>query len=164
MSSLPDRRSYTFGPYLLDVDQRQLLRNGQKVAIRPKIFDTLRALVENNDRLLHKEELMALVWPDVVVDESNLMHNLSVLRKVLGQDRDTQYVVTVRGRGYRFTAPVEATLEGSIAVRPFANMSPDPDQDFSAMGLRRRSSMLWRVSKGCGSWAGCRPSTAGCGI
>ena len=135
MSSLPDRRSYTFGPYLLDVDQRQLLRNGQKVVIRPKIFDTLRALVENNDRLLHKEELMALVWPDVAVDESNLMHNLSVLRKVLGQDKDTQYVVTVRGRGYRFTAPVEATLEGSIAVRPFANMSPDPDQDFFCDGI-----------------------------
>lgn len=135
MSSLPDRRSYTFGPYLLDVDQRQLLRNGQKVVIRPKIFDTLRALVENNDRLLHKEELMALVWPDVAVDESNLMHNLSVLRKVLGQGKDTQYVVTVRGRGYRFTAPVEATLEGSIAVRPFANMSPDPDQDFFCDGI-----------------------------
>jgi TolB-like protein/Tfp pilus assembly protein PilF len=135
MSSLPGRRSYIFGPYLLDVDQRQLLRNGQKVVLRPKIFDTLRALVENNDRLLHKEELMALVWPDVAVDESNLMHNLSVLRKVLGQDKDTQYVVTVRGRGYRFTAPVEATLEGSIAVRPFANMSPDPDQDFFCDGI-----------------------------
>ena len=135
MSSLPDRRSYSFGPYLLDVDQRQLLRDGQKVAIRPKIFDTLRALVENNDRLLHKEELMALVWPDAAVDESNLMHNLSVLRKVLGQDKDTQYVVTVPGRGYRFTAPVEATLEGSIAVRPFANMSPDPDQEFFCEGV-----------------------------
>ena len=56
MSSLSGRRSYTFGPYLLDVDQRLLLRSGQKVAIRPKIFDTLRALVENNGRVLHKEE------------------------------------------------------------------------------------------------------------
>lgn len=135
MSTLPDRRSYTFGPYLLDVDQRQLLRNGQKVAIRPKIFDTLRALVENSDRLLHKEELMAIVWPDAAVDESNLMHNLSVLRKVLGQDKETQYVVTVPGRGYRFTAPVEATLEGSIAVRPFTNMTPDPEQDFFCDGV-----------------------------
>lgn len=138
MSSLPDRtdrRSYTFGPYLLDVGQRQLLRDGQKVAIRPKIFDTLRALVENNNRLLHKEELMTLVWPDAAVDESNLMHNLSVLRKILGQDKETQYVVTVPGRGYRFTAPVEATLEGSIAVRPFANMSPDPDQEFFCEGV-----------------------------
>lgn len=135
MSSLPDRRSYSFGPYLLDVGERRLLRDGQPVPVRPKIFDTLRALVENNDRLLHKEELMAMVWPDTTVDESNLTHNLSVLRKILGQSRETQYVVTVPGRGYRFTAPVEATLEGSIAVRPFANMTPNPDQDFFCDGV-----------------------------
>ena len=135
MSSLPDRRSYAFGPYVLDVGQRRLLRDGRPVAMRPKIFDTLRALVENNDRLLHKEELMAMVWPDATLEESNLTHNLSVLRKILGQSKETQYVVTVPGRGYRFTAPVEVSLEGSVAVRPFANMSPDPDQAFFCDGV-----------------------------
>ncbi len=135
MSSLPDRRTYVFGPYLLDVGQRRLLRDGRPIGMRPKIFDTLRALVENNDRLLHKEELMAMVWPDTPVEESNLTHNLSVLRKILGQSKETQYVVTVPGRGYRFTAPVEVSLEGSIAVRPFANMSPDPDQAFFCDGV-----------------------------
>ncbi len=135
MSSLPHRRSYAFGPYLLDVGQRRLLRDGRLIGVRPKIFDTLRALVENNNRLLHKEELMAMVWPDTTVDESNLMHNLSVLRKTLGQSKETQYVVTVPGRGYRFTAPVEVSLEGSIAVRPFANMSADPDRAFFCDGV-----------------------------
>ena len=135
MSSLPDRRSYGFGPYLLDVGQRRLLRDGRPIGMRPKIFDTLRALVENNDRLLHKEELMAMVWPGTTVEESNLTHNLSVLRKILGQSKETQYVVTVPGRGYRFTASVEVSLEGSIAVRPFANMSPDPDQAFFCDGV-----------------------------
>ena len=135
MSSLPDRRSYAFGPYVLDVGQRQLRRDGRPIGMRPKILDTLRALVENNDRLLHKEELMAMVWPDRTVDESNLAHNLSVLRKILGQSKETQYVVTVPRRGYRFTAPVEVSLEGSIAVRPFANMSPDPDQAFFCDGV-----------------------------
>ena len=135
MSSSPDRRTYAFGPYVLDVGQRRLFRDGQVVPVRPKIFDTLSALVENNDRLLHKEELMAIVWPDTAVDESNLAQCLSVLRKILGQNKETQYVVTVPGRGYRFTAPVEASLEGSIAVRPFANLSPDPDQDFFCDGV-----------------------------
>ncbi len=135
MSTLPDRRSYAFGPYVLDVGQRQLRRDGRPIGMRPKILDTLRALVENNDRLLHKEELMAMVWPDRTVDESNLAHNLSVLRKILGQSKETQYVVTVPRRGYRFTAPVEVSLEGSIAVRPFANMSPDPDQAFFCDGV-----------------------------
>ncbi len=136
MFSPPNRRSYSFGPYVLDLGQRRLLRNGQPVPVRPKVFDTLGALVENSDRFLSKEELMAIVWPDrSAVDESNLTHNVSVLRKVLGQTRKTQYVVTVPGRGYRFTAPVEASLEGLIAVRPFANLSSDPDQDFFCQGM-----------------------------
>ena len=135
MSLAPDRRTYLFGPYLLDVGQRRLLREGKPVPLRPKIFDTLRALVENHGRLLHKEDLMEMVWPDTAVDESNLTHNLSVLRKSLGQDDRVQYIVTLPGRGYRFIAPVEAPLEGSVAVRPFSNLSPDPEQDFFCDGM-----------------------------
>lgn len=103
--------------------------------LRPKIFDTLQALVENHDRLLSKEELMVMVWPDTAVDESNLAHNLSVLRKTLGQNEKTKYIATLPGRGYRFVVPVEAALDGSIAVRPFSNMSPDPEQDFFCDGV-----------------------------
>lgn len=135
MSLPPDRRTFLFGPYLLDLGQRQLLREGKLVPLRPKIFDTLRALVENHGRLLHKDELMAMVWPDTAVDESNLTHNLSVLRKSLGQNDKAQYIVTLPGRGYRFIAPVEAPLEGSVAVRPFSNLSPDPEQDFFCDGM-----------------------------
>lgn len=130
-----DRRSHAFGPYLLDVGQRRLLRNGKTVPLRPKIFDTLQVLVENHDRLLSKDELMEMVWPDTAVDESNLAHNLSVLRKTLGQNEKTKYIATFPGRGYRFTVPVEAPLDGSIAVRPFSNMSPDPEQDFFCDGV-----------------------------
>ena len=135
MSFSPDRRSHAFGPYLLDVGQRRLLRNGEAVPLRPKIFDTLQALVENHDRLLSKEELMVMVWPDTAVDESTLAHSLSVLRKTLGQNEKTKYIATLPGRGYRFVVPVEAALDGSIAVRPFSNMSPDPEQDFFCDGV-----------------------------
>ncbi len=135
MSFPPNRRSHAFGPYLLDVGQRRLLRNGKTVPLRPKIFDTLQVLVENHDRLLSKEELMVMVWPDTAVDESNLAHNLSVLRKILGQNEKTTYIATLPGRGYRFIVPVEAALDGSIAVRPFSNMSPDPEQDFFCDGV-----------------------------
>ena len=76
-----------------------------------------------------------MVWPDTTVDESNLTHNLSVLRKLLGQNDKTQYIATLPGRGYRFTSPVEAPFGGSIAVRPFANMSPDPEQAFFCDGV-----------------------------
>lgn len=132
---MAERPTYAFGPFLLDAAERRLLRSGRVVPVRPKVFQTLKVLVENRDRLIHKDELMAMVWPDTNVAESNLTHNLSVLRKILGQDRETQYVVTVPGRGYRFTAPVKTPVGGSIAIRPFANMSSDPEQDFFCEGL-----------------------------
>ena len=61
---------------------------------------------------------------------------MSVLRKILGTETEgTPYIVTVPGRGYRFVARVEASLEGSIAVLPFANLSSDPELDFFCDGM-----------------------------
>ena len=58
---------------------------GQIVHLRGKIFDTLRVLVEKHDRLARKDELMKAVWFDSVVEEKNLDHNISTIRKALGQ-------------------------------------------------------------------------------
>ncbi len=54
-------------------------------ALAPKVFDTLRLLVENAGHLMTKEELLRQLWPDTVVEENNLNKNISVLRKVLGE-------------------------------------------------------------------------------
>src|SRR5262249_6442204 len=73
-----------------------------------KVFDTLRVLVENAGRLVTKQELLDTVWPETTVEENNLNHNVSVLRKALGE-RATgqQYIETVPRVGYRFAAPVD---------------------------------------------------------
>ncbi len=94
---------YLFGPYLLDVDERRLLRDGQELRLRGKLFDTLRVLVENAGRLLRKDELMRAVWPDSIVEENNLDHCISQLRKLL---QPATYIVTVPRHGYRFEAEV----------------------------------------------------------
>ena len=134
--ALPSGRRYAFGPYCLDVSRRRLQRDGETVRLRSKIFDTLLALVENRGHVVEKTELMRLVWPDSTVEESNLTHNVSVLRKCLETKLDdASYIVTVSGTGYRFVAPVEAPLEASIAVLPFVNMSSDPEQDFFCDGM-----------------------------
>jgi len=72
--------------------------------LRGKVFETLTALVANHGRLLRKEELLRMVWPDSIVEENNLDHSISHLRKALG---DTgQYIETVPRQGYRFIAAV----------------------------------------------------------
>ena len=72
-----------------------------------KVFDTLRVLVEHAGRLLTKEELLSAVWPDTVVEENNLNHTISILRKTLGEKATGQrYIETVPRVGYRFTAAV----------------------------------------------------------
>ena len=97
--------------------ERRLSRGGDVIPLRLKVFDTLRVLVENAGRLVTKQELLDTVWPETTVEENNLNHNVSVLRKALG-DRATgqQYIETVPRVGYRFVAPVEAPFPGTPAT------------------------------------------------
>ncbi|HET9697877.1 MAG TPA: alpha/beta fold hydrolase [Terriglobales bacterium] len=98
---------YRFGTFELDVTERRLTENGQLVPLRSKVFDTLVLLVENPGRLLRKEELMQKLWPDRVVEENNLDHNISALRNVLRDDKNSpQFIETVPRQGYRFIAAV----------------------------------------------------------
>jgi DNA-binding winged helix-turn-helix (wHTH) protein len=71
---------------------------GQPMPPRAKVFDTLRVLVQNHGRLLGKDELMNAVWPDAIVEEGNLAHNLAVLRKSTGKQASCP---GIRGNGSR---------------------------------------------------------------
>jgi TolB-like protein/DNA-binding winged helix-turn-helix (wHTH) protein/tetratricopeptide (TPR) repeat protein len=100
-------RIYEFGPFNLDAQRRLLLRNGERVRLSAKAFEILLVLLEENGRLVEKDELMRRVWPDAVVEENNLTVNMSALRKSLNEGpRDNRYLVTVPGRGYQFVADV----------------------------------------------------------
>jgi DNA-binding winged helix-turn-helix (wHTH) protein len=116
---------YEFGPFRLEVKERRLLRDGQPVQLRAKVFDTLRVLVENHGRLVGKEEMMKALWPSAVVEEGNLAHNLAVLRKTLG-DKETgqQHVETVPGQGYRFIASVRVVVENAAEDTPRQQAAP----------------------------------------
>ena len=99
-SETPER--YRFGPFELQPCQRRLLKDGEAVALRPRAFDLLIALVDRAGHLVAKDELLGKVWPNVVVEEAALHVQVSALRKVLGADA----ITTVSGRGYQFTLPV----------------------------------------------------------
>ena len=111
MADTGGRGAYRFGPFQLDVRERRLSRGREVIPLRLKVFDTLRVLVENAGRLVTKQELLDTVWPETTVEENNLNHNVSVLRKALGEKATgQQYIETVPRVGYRFVAPVEAAV------------------------------------------------------
>jgi DNA-binding winged helix-turn-helix (wHTH) protein/tetratricopeptide (TPR) repeat protein len=91
----------------MDPDQQVLLRENQRIALTPKAFETLLALVRRPGEAVSKQELLKAVWPDSFVEESNLSQNIFLLRKALGDAAEhRQYIVTLPGRGYRFAASV----------------------------------------------------------
>ena len=103
--------AFRFGPFHLDARERRLSRGGEVIPLRLKVFDTLLVLVENAGRLVTKQELLDRVWPETTVEENNLNHNVSVLRKALGEKATgQQYIETVPRVGYRFAAPVDAAV------------------------------------------------------
>jgi DNA-binding winged helix-turn-helix (wHTH) protein/TolB-like protein/tetratricopeptide (TPR) repeat protein len=112
----PADHVYAFGPFLLDTRERRLLRDGQPVPLTIKAFDLLEVLATNDGRLLLKEELLRLVWPDAVVEENNLTVTISALRKALGEGpTDRQYIETVPRRGYRFVADLRELADEHTA-------------------------------------------------
>jgi Tol biopolymer transport system component/DNA-binding winged helix-turn-helix (wHTH) protein len=109
---------YRFDEFELDPLKRVLARNGEVVPLTPKRFDILLLLLRNRDRLIDKDELMKEVWQETIVEETNLTHNISVLRKALGERAgEHRFIVTVPGQGYRFVAEVsESHGEGTIVI------------------------------------------------
>ena len=116
---------YEFGPYRLNLDECKLWRGNEEVKLRPKLFDLLRVLIEHRGRMLEKEELIKILWPDSVVEESNLTVTVNALRATLS---DGQYIETVTRRGYRFIAEVKVLYSDSVvpAFVPNALNPPEP--------------------------------------
>ncbi|KQW77626.1 transcriptional regulator [Devosia sp. Root413D1] len=114
-------RTYRFGPFRLLPQRRLLLRDGVPVRIGSRAFDILAVLVARSDEVVGKRELMALVWPTLFVEESNLKVNMNALRRALGDAPDgAQYVATVIGRGYRFVAAVVSEAASDAGALPGA--------------------------------------------
>jgi len=124
---------YDFGPFSVDAHRRLLLREGARVRLPAKAFEILLVLLEENGRLVEKDELLKRVWPDVVVEENNLTVNISALRKSLEESPgEHRYVVTVPGRGYQFVAEVhqhyadELSDEAELPSQITQSVSSDP--------------------------------------
>ena len=125
MATTPSQinRLYGFGSFRLDPHKRLLLSGNEPVSLTPKVIDTLIVLVENRDRVVSKDELMKVLWPDSFVEESNLSQNIFVLRKALGDSQERRFILTVSGKGYRFVADVEEIASVPASAAPISSDS-----------------------------------------
>lgn len=101
----------SFGPFSLVASERLLTRGGAAVELGARALDILIALASRPNQIIGKSELLAQVWPDVIVEEGSLRFHIANLRKALGDGRDgARYIATLTGRGYCFVAPVSRTV------------------------------------------------------
>ena len=112
-------KSFNFGPFQLDLNQRVLLRDGKPVPLPPKAMIILAVLVENHGKLVEREELIRRAWPNVFVEDGNLTVNVFALRKVLAEGLNgVSPIETIPKRGYRFIATVEPQYAPTLVASP----------------------------------------------
>src|SRR5260370_33175702 len=104
---------YTLGRCELNPTTRQVVADGKPLMLGAKAFDVLCALIERRERLVTKDELLELVWPNRVVEENNLQGQGSALRKTLG----TEAIATIPGGGSRFPLELSPASEPPAAAQ-----------------------------------------------
>jgi TolB-like protein/cytochrome c-type biogenesis protein CcmH/NrfG len=154
---------FSFAGHTLDTDRRELCRDGTPVTLEPQVFDLLIYILQNRDRVVSKDDLLAAIWGGRIVADSTLASRINAVRKAVGDSGGEQRLIrTIARKGIRFVGQVQSgpsrsesaqaaatpdalqyspshTLPASerpaIAVLPFANMSGEAEQDYFSDGI-----------------------------
>jgi pimeloyl-ACP methyl ester carboxylesterase/DNA-binding winged helix-turn-helix (wHTH) protein/class 3 adenylate cyclase len=115
----PTQVIYEFERFTLNTAERTLDDGSAPIPMPPKVFDTLCLLVQNAGRVLSKEAMMAAIWDDSFVEENNLAQNISALRRMLGETKESRFIETVPKFGYRFVQPVNEIVPTDPQIEVF---------------------------------------------
>ncbi len=118
---------YEWGEWRFEPAEYRLARGGDTVALPGKTLDLLALLVSRAPSMITKADILATVWPGVIVEEGNVAFHVAALRKALDAGSEATCIETVRGRGYRFAAPlVRSTPVAAMAPPESWAASPEP--------------------------------------
>ena len=150
MDAVPPVATYRFAGFVLDIRRGSLLTGaGEELSLRRQSFELLRLLVENAGRLLDRDTINRVIWPDVAVTDDSITQCVRDIRRAIGDDAQ-RILKTVPRRGYLLAAdvvmacdpPADPLSSGlalpdkpSLVVLPFENMSSDPEQVYFIDGL-----------------------------